>query len=413
MPIRRFLLLAGASLLTMPAWAAERRARHPTAHPLQRATPGVVPTTPLAAEPPTPADTPLGPLDTVAQWAIIIDFNTGATLLTKQANARMPPSSMTKLMTAYIVYSRLASGQLKLDQTLLVSEKAWRMGGSKMFVPLGGQVTVDDLIQGLIVQSGNDAAIVLAEGIAGSEDQFVQIMNSEAKRLGLTNSHFMNCTGWPDPDHYMSCRDIATLAADLIRTFPQYYHYDAEKSFKFNNIEQANRNPLVERGLADGLKTGHTDAGGYGLIASAERNGRRVVEVLNGLTSMHERAQEGERLLEWAFASYEDVTLFAANAPVENAKVWLGTSNTVPLVSTRPIVVTMPQSWRHTAKISVAYTSPIAAPITRGATLGQLTVSGTGVPDAAAVLLVAGIDVPRLGLPGRALAVVTHYITGS
>jgi serine-type D-Ala-D-Ala carboxypeptidase (penicillin-binding protein 5/6) len=412
MPSRRFLLAAGASLLTLPVQAAERRARHLAAHPANSADRGVVPTTAEPAVPPSPADTPLGPVATTARWAIITDFNTGAVLLSKAPDERMPPSSMTKLMTAYIVYSKLASGQLKLNQTLLVSEKAWRMGGSKMFVPLGGQVSVEDLIQGMIVQSGNDAAIVLAEGIAGSEDQFVEMMNAEAKRLGLTNSHFMNCMGWPNADHYMSVRDIATLATDLIRAFPQYYHYGSEKSFKYDNIEQANRNPLVQMELADGLKTGHTEAGGYGLVASANRNGRRIVEVLNGMTAMRERGGDGERLLEWAFDSFEDVTLFAAGAPVDNPKVWLGTSSTVPLVSNTPIIVTMPRNWRRTAKIAVRYLSPVAAPVTRGTALGHLTVSGQGVPDSPTVPLVAGNDVLRLGLPGRALAVMTHYVTG-
>ena len=243
------------------------------------------------------------------------------------------------------------------------------MGGSKMFVPLGGQVSVEDLIQGMIVQSGNDAAIVLAEGIAGSEDQFVEIMNAEAKRLGLANSHFMNCMGWPNADHYMSVRDIATLATDLIRTFPQYYHYGSEKSFKYDNIEQANRNPLVQIGLADGLKTGHTEAGGYGLVASANRNGRRIVEVLNGMTAMRERGGDGERLLEWAFNSFEDLTLLlpARRSTIPRS----GWPRVLPgLVSKTPIIVTMPRNWRRTAKIAVqCATSPVAAPVTRGAVL--------------------------------------------
>ncbi len=210
-------------------------------------------------------------------------FHHRRVLLEKNADIEMPPSSMTKLMTIYLVYERLKQGKMKLDDELLVSERAWKMGGSKMFVQVGTQVRVEDLIRGVIVQSGNDACIVLAEAIAGSEEQFAELMNQKAKELGLTNSNFRNSTGWPDPEQHMSCRDIATLARRIIRDFPEYYHYDAEKTFKYNNIEQGNRNPLVQKGTADGLKTGHTEAGGYGLVASSKRGERRVILVLNGL----------------------------------------------------------------------------------------------------------------------------------
>ena len=274
----------------------------------------------------SPADTPLGPVDTAARWAFIMDFATGATLLEKDADTQMPPSSMTKLMTIYLVYERLKQGKMKLDDELAVSERAWRMGGSKMFVQLGTQVRVEDLIRGVIVQSGNDACIVFAEAIAGSEEQFADLMNQKAKELGLTNSYFKNATGWPDPEQHMSCRDIATLARRIILDFPEYYHYDAEKTFKYNNIEQGNRNPLVQKGTADGLKTGHTEAGGYGLAASSKRGDRRVIVVLNGLESMHQRAEEGERLMDWAFANFEDVTLFAAGDVIERVPVWLGST---------------------------------------------------------------------------------------
>ena len=293
---RRTLLAAGAALATSPALAAERRAR---AHkPAAEAGP-----------PETPATTALGPVDTAARYALVMDFNTGATLLDKEADTQMPPSSMTKLMTAYIVYGMLKLGRLKLDQELPVSQKAWEMQGSKMFVPFPGNVRVEDLIRGMIIQSGNDACIVLAEAIAGSEDQFVTLMNAKAAELGLTNTHFATCTGWPDPTQHMSSRDIATLAGRLIRDFPEYYHFDSEKSFKYNGIDQQNRNPLVQKGIADGLKTGHTDAGGFGLVASAERSGRRVIVVVNGCTSMHQRGEEAEKLLEWSYREFENVTL--------------------------------------------------------------------------------------------------------
>jgi serine-type D-Ala-D-Ala carboxypeptidase (penicillin-binding protein 5/6) len=236
-------------------------------------------------------------------------------------------------------------------------------------------------------------------------------MNQKAKELGLTNSNFKNSTGWPDPDQHMSCRDIATLALRIIRDFPEYYHYDAEKTFKYNNIEQGNRNPMVQKGTADGLKTGHTEAGGYGLVVSSKRGDRRVIAVLNGLESMHQRAEESERLVDWSFANFEDVTLFTAGDVVERVRVWLGTSPTVPLVGGRDLVVTMPRNWRKNASVKVTYDAPIYAPVAKGTTLGKLTVVGQGVP-AMDVPLLAGDDVPKLSLPGRAIAVVSHYVTG-
>jgi serine-type D-Ala-D-Ala carboxypeptidase (penicillin-binding protein 5/6) len=398
---RRTALAAAGALAAFPA-GAQHRPPHPRGH-----------AEPKSDEPPSsPAQTPLGPVDTAAKWAFIQDFSSGAELLNKLADEQMTPSSMTKLMTLYIVYSRLKDGRLKLDDKLPVSEKAWRMGGSKMFVQIGTTVSVEDLVRGIEVDSGNDACIVLAEAISGSEEQFADLMNETAKKLGLTHSHFLNSTGWPADGHYMSCRDIATLAGDIIRQFPGYYHYASERTFRYNNIEQQNRNPLVQRGTADGLKTGHTEAGGYGLVASTLRGNRRVILVLNGMDTMRERSEESERLMDWAFANFEDVTLFTASAPVERAPVWLGVSATVPLVGAGDVVVTMPRNWRNTAKIQVSFDSPVRAPVKRGARLGTLAVSGQGVPGLE-VPLYAGDDVPKLGLPGRAVAVLAHYVTGS
>ncbi|MBS0639718.1 MAG: D-alanyl-D-alanine carboxypeptidase [Proteobacteria bacterium] len=360
----------------------------------------------------SPAETPLGPVDTAARWAYGMDYETGATLLEKNADDQMPPSSMTKLMTMYIVYDRLKQGRLKLTDELPVTEKAWRMQGSKMFVQIGTQVKVEDLIRGVIVQSGNDATIVLAEAIAGSEDGFVELMNKKAQELGLTKSHFTNTTGWPDANQYMSARDIAVLASRIIRDFPEYYHYDSEKSFKYNGIDQGNRNPMVQKGTADGLKTGHTEAGGYGLVVSAKRNGRRVILCLNGMSTMHERAEESERLMDWLFFNFEDVTLYAAGDVIERVPVWLGSQRTVPMVAGRDLIVTMPRNWRQKAAVKVAYDSPLKAPVSKGDTIGRLTVTGEGVPQMD-VPLMAADDVARLSLPGRAIAVIQRYVTGT
>ena len=359
----------------------------------------------------TPGETPLGPVDTVAKWAFIQDFTTGAVLFDKLADEPMPPSSMTKLMTMYLVYEQLQKGQIKLTDTMMVSARAAAMGGSRMFLDVGKPVVVEDLIRGVIVDSGNDAATVLAETVGGSQDKFVDMMNAKAKELGLTHSTFRNPTGWPDPEQFMSARDIAVLARAIITDFPEYYKYDSERSFKYNNIEQQNRHPMVQAGTADGLKTGHTDAGGFGLVASSLRDGRRLIMVLNGMTSMHERATESERMMNWAFANFENVTLFSANDVIDNAPVWLGESKTVPLIGGRDLIVTLPKSWRQTASIKISYDAPIQAPVARLQPIGVLMLRGQGVP-AMDVNLVAGTDVPRLSLPMRGLAVVSHYVSG-
>jgi len=400
---RRYILVAGAAL---PGAVLSGTARAQARRPARGR--GEQPAAPTS----TPATTPLGPIDSAAKYALVMDFNTGATLLDKEGDAAMPPSSMTKLMTAYIVYGLLKAGRFTLQQDLPVSDRAWKMQGSKMFVPQGGSVKIEDLIRGMIVQSGNDACVVLAEAVAGSEEGFADLMNQKAKELGLVNSTFRNSTGWPDANQQMSCRDIAKLARRLITDFPEYYKYDNEKSFKYNGIEQPNRNPLVQKGIADGLKTGHTDAGGYGLVASAQRGGRRVIVVANGMNSMKQRAEESERLLEWSFREFENVTLFTAGDTVDNAKVWLGARPTVPLVGGKDLVLTMPRQWRKSAKIAVEYVNPVPAPVNRGDVLGKLTVAGQGVP-AMEVPLLAGADVPRLGVPGRAMAVMSRYILGS
>jgi serine-type D-Ala-D-Ala carboxypeptidase (penicillin-binding protein 5/6) len=399
---RRLSLLSSlAALGAAPALAEKRPPTGPQGRKTKEAAPSG-----------NPATTALGPVDTAARWAFIQDFETGASLLEKQADDEMPPSSMTKLMTMYIVYDRLKQGRLKLEDELPVSEKAWRTQGSKTFVQIGSLVKVEDLIRGVIVQSGNDAAVVLAEAIAGSEEQFAELMNKTAQQLGLTHSFFKNCTGWPDADQHMSVRDIATLAGRIIRDFPDYYHYDAEKSFRYNGIDQGNRNPMVQKGTADGLKTGRTEAGGYGLVASSKRNGRRVILVLNGMASMRERAEESERLMDWAFFNYEDVTLYAAGDVIERVPVWLGTQPSVPLVAGKDLTVTMPRNWRQKASVKLSYDTPLNAPIAKGDTLGKLEVTGQGVPNFTVPLLAAD-DVPRLGLPGRAMAVLSKYVTGT
>ena len=355
----------------------------------------------------------VGPIDTQARSALIMDAGTGAVLLDKHADQRIPPASMSKVMTAYLVFDYLKQGRAKLDDELPVSEKAWRTGGSKMFVPLGGRIKIADLLRGVIVQSGNDACVVLAEGLAGSEAAFVEEMNRKAKEIGLTNSHFRNVDGMPDPDHWMTARDLAILAVRTIGDFPEFYKIYAEKEFAFNNITQGNRNPLLYKDFgADGLKTGHTEEAGYSLLASARRGDRRIVVVLSGLPSMKSRAQESERLVEWAFREYNNYQLFSAGKTVEDAEVWLGEQSTVPLTVAQDLVVTVPRKSRKDMKVTVVYDQPATAPVRNGQQLGKIVVS---VPDMAPVEapLLAASEVERLGPFGRVATVAAQMIWGS
>lgn len=352
-------------------------------------------------------------IETQAEEAFLVDFDTGAVLLNKNADARMPPSSMSKLMTVYMVFERLRDGSLSLDDKLTVSEKAWRKGGSKMFVEVGSQVRVEDLLRGVIIQSGNDACIVLAEGLAGSEDAFAQQMTTKAHEIGLTNSNFVNSTGWPDDNHYVTARDLATLARRVITDHPDSYHYYSEKEFTWNDIRQGNRNPLLYKNIgADGLKTGHTEAAGYGLTASAVQNGRRLILVVNGLPSIKARSDESERLLSWGFREFNNYALFKAGDTVDEAPVWLGGEDTVPLVVADDLTVTLPRSDRNGMQVSVVYDSPIPAPIPAGQEIAKLRVSWPGgVP--VEVPLQAGEDVEQLGPFGRIAASIKFLLLGS
>jgi D-alanyl-D-alanine carboxypeptidase (penicillin-binding protein 5/6) len=358
-------------------------------------------------------------LQTTARQAIIIDYQTGAVLFEKNADERMPPSSMSKIMTAYMVFKEIKEGRLQLTDEFTVSEKAWRMQGSKMFVPLGGKVKVEDLLRGVIVQSGNDACIVLAEGIAGSEQAFADRMNEEAKKLGLTGSNFRNASGWPDPDHYMTTRDLAILATRLIEDFPEYYKYYSEKEFTYGKdekgtpIKQGNRNPLLYKNTgADGIKTGHTEAAGYGLTASAVREGRRIIMVLNGMPSMKNRAEESERLLDWAYREFGMYQVAKAGQVMDKADVWLGEQESVQLVAAKDLFVTMPRRVRQQMTVTASFDAPVPAPVKKGAEIGKLVVTAPGI-DPVEVPLIAEADVNKLGFTGRIAATLSHLIWGN
>jgi len=338
---------------------------------------------------------------TSAKQAIVMDYDTGMILLEKDADTKMPTSSMSKVITLYATFAALQKGTVSLDTMLPVSEKAWRKGGSKMFVKVGTDVSVEDLVRGVVVQSGNDATIVLAEGLAGTEEAFADTLNGIAKNLGMKNSHFMNASGWPDPDHYSTAHDLAILAAATIKDFPDYYHYFAEQEFTYNNIKQPNRNPLIYRNIgADGLKTGHTEVGGYGLMGAGTRNGRRVVFVLNGLASDTERAEEGARLLDWGLRSFENIVLFKAGETIDRASVVMGKSKQVPLTVENDIKVTLPVSVRNDLKVEMVYAAPLLAPINKGQKIGVLKIDVPRLQQFE-VPLVAAEDIKKAGFfPG-------------
>jgi len=356
---------------------------------------------------------PVRAQDTVGRQAILVDFNTGAVLLEKNADQRMPPSSMSKIMTAYMLFEKLKRGDVRMTDEFTVSERAWRMGGSKMFVMVGSRVKVEDLIRGIIIQSGNDACVVVAENLAGTEEAFAEQMNRRARELGLKDSNFRNATGWPDPDHYMTARDLAILAKRLITDFPEYYYFYKELNFTYNGIRQGNRNPLLYQNIgADGLKTGHTEEAGYGLTASVVRGERRLILVVNGLRSMNERAQETSRLMDYGFREFENYALFKRGDNIDKAPVWLGAEANVPLVMERDVVMTMPRRARPQMKVVAQFEGPVPAPVAKGAPIGKLVISAPGV-EAVEFPLVAGGSVDRLGLFGRVGAALRHLLLGS
>ena len=338
---------------------------------------------------------------TPAKAAMIIDMTSGAVLLEKNADQPLPPASMSKLMTLNMVFEALKSGQISLEDRFRTSARASEMRGSKMFLRDGEVVSIENLLRGVIVQSGNDAAVALAEAMAGTEEAFAARMTERAFELGLTESRFANATGWPDPVQRMSIRDIAKLSMRLITEFPEYYPYFLETEFTWDGITQSNRNPLLKLGIgADGLKTGHTEEAGYGLAASAKRGDRRVVAVVTGLETSAQRKQETERLVNWAFRAFEARTVFKAGEPLATANVWIGSSATVPLVPERDVTVLAPNGKFDEAEMTIKYVGPITAPIAAGAKLGEIEVTAPQMAPVS-IPLVASHSVAEGGFLAR------------
>ena len=304
---------------------------------------------------------------TTARTALVIDNTTGEVLLSKDINRPIPPASMSKLMTLWMVFESLDEGKLEMDDTFKVSKKAWKKGGSKMFLREGETVKIEDLIKGVIIQSGNDACIVLAEGLAGTEENFAELMTIRAKEIGLTNSNFKNSTGWPDPEHKMSSKDLVVLATKIREEYPSYYEIFNNLEFTWDGISQANRNPLLSMNLgADGLKTGYTKEAGYGLIASAKQNERRITFVITGLKSTGQRAREAKGITTWAFKKFKLKKYFEKSSTILEAPVWRGKKERVKLSASNNIQILIANDSEENTKMHVVLKEPLIAPLKKG-----------------------------------------------
>lgn len=355
--------------------------------------------------------------ETSAKNAILMDFDTGTYIYTKNHQEQMAPASMSKLMTVYILFHQLKSGLLSLDDEFSVSENAWRKGGaasggSTMFLKIGENVKIDDLLRGIIVQSGNDACIVAAENISGSEEDFAKLMNETAQKLGLKNSVFANSTGLPDENQRMSAEDLALLARAIIKEYPEYYHIFQEKEFVYNGIKQGNRNPLLySMSGADGLKTGHTEEAGFCLTGSAVRGDRRLIEVVGGLSTNKERSDESERLMSYGFREFNNYKVFSKGDVVDKIKVWYGVEKTVDMVVPEDVILTLQKNQMKDYQVKVVYDEPLHAPLKKGTVIGVARlISPSG--ELQTVKLIAAKDVARIGIFRKIIENAKYYLGG-
>ena len=323
-----------------------------------------------------------------ASGHFLLDMNSGRVLAEDRADSRLEPASLTKILSAYVVFRELAEGKISLQDEVLVSKKAWQTPGSRMFIEVGKKVSLEDLLIGMIVQSGNDASVALAEHVAGSESTFAELMNTHARRLGMENSHFVNATGLPDPDHYITARDIAIVTAATIREFPEYYAWYAVKEYTFNGIKQHNRNRLLwQDDAVDGVKTGHTEAAGYCLVASAQREDMRLTSVVMGAAGEGARAKASLSLLNYGFRFFESHKLYASGEPVQELRVWKGDIEDLPVTPLHDVYVTIPRGQYDKLSPQVVLEAGVLAPIEAGQTLGHVVVN-LGEEEVARVPLV-------------------------
>ena len=364
-------------------------------------------------------------ITTSAKYAILIDYDTGRVLLNKKSNIAMSPASMSKLMTIYLTFEAIKQERISLDTELVVSEKAWRKkdengkelspSGSSMFLEPLTKVTVEELIRGIIVQSGNDACIVIAEALNGSEQTFANKMNDKSIELGLTNSFFTNATGWPDKKHIMSSLDLAIISSKLYQDFPEYMHYFSEKKFSYNGIAQSNRNPVLYQDIgADGLKTGYTKSSGHGLVASAIQNGRRLILVLNGIEGSKLRAIEAERVLSWGFREFENIVLFEQNEIVDSANIWLGNRPTVPLIVKDKVILTLSKADKgNDLQAMVKYIAPLMPPLSTDQVVAKLLIKNNKGEKISEYKLYPEFKINRAGPVGRLFGSLSYLIWGN
>ena len=419
--LAEFIILAALAVMMLISGAGGAQAQRPgtqTSHPPANPRSDVAPGTAKAKDAksvdnrrPEAANDAI--VDTLAREALLIDITSGAVLFEKNSHQQMAPSSMSKLMTMYIVFEKLKSGQISLEDRLPVSDRAWRTQGSKMFVELGGQISVGDLIRGVIIQSGNDASVVLAEGISGSEESFAVLMNKKATELGMFSSNFTNPHGLPDDNHYMTAQDLAILGRRVISDFPDYFKLYSVREFTYHGIKQGNRNPLLYRVAgADGLKTGHTNAAGYGLVGTVERQGRRLLLVLNGLPSVQSRSDEASRIIEWGFREFSLVSLFQPGDLIDRVPVWLGELDSVPVTVAQPAVLTLGRTARAGLQVKLLTDGMVPAPIAAGMPVGRLVATAPGAP-AYEVPVVAAAAVDRLGIWWRMAEAARYVLLGN
>lgn len=356
-------------------------------------------------------------IESKARNLILMDYDTGQYLYTKDADKMIPPASMSKLMTVYMIFNKLKDGSLSLDDTFTVSENAWRKGGaasggSTMFLSIGDKVRVEDLLKGIIIQSGNDACIVAAENLAGSEDDFAAEMNKKAQEIGLANSYFANATGLPHPDHRMSVEDLAKLARRIIAEYPQYYHLFSQKEFVYHNIRQGNRNPLLySMQSADGLKTGHTEEAGFCLTASAKRGDRRLIGVMTGLKSNKERSEEADKIMNWGFREFDNYTILKKGTKIAEIPVWYGQQAEVDMLVSQDVIRTLKKNKSDKIKLTAVYDKPVKAPVKAGQQLGYVKAEIPGQEDLQ-IPLVAAKDVAKVGVWGKITKNIRYLLLG-
>lgn len=396
--MKKLFVLVFICLLSVSASAAKKKVKAPA--PKVHAQKTVLPHTPEDdVKPEIPSSTVPLDIEVLARQAILVDYQTGTVLLQKNAEMPMHPSSMTKIMTAYLTIEKIKDGAVTLETPLTVGPNGWRVEGSSMFLNIDTTVKVDDLLKGVIIQSGNDASIILAEGLCGTEAAFAAEMTRRAHEMGATHTTFKNATGLPHPEHLTTAKDLVTMAVHTIEDQPEFYHLYSEKNFMYGGINQGNRNPLLYKNIGcDGIKTGKTEIAGYGMVASCVQNGQRLILVINGLPSMQARSDEAVKLITWGMRTFENYPLFKAQQVIEQAPVLYGVQDSLPIIVEKDVLITVARSGRKDIKTEIKIDAPIQAPIQKGAVVGKVTVTSPVLPKPIEIPLIAAVSIEKAGI---------------